>query len=435
MAAVEPRSRDAPALVTREVVHTGARLPRLAALSAVGVVGLALLAASALRIYEVITTMMVVGDDFRAYWNGAVSVAAGQSPYQWHLEPGAQRVMEYIYPPLLAVLMEPLTRLLDYPAARWSWLALNVICLAASCVLVWRTFGLRWSWPSGLALVSLVALAPSITVALALGQIAPILLLCIVVTYVSLGGRKAGAAGALVAFAAHLKTFPGLLGGYLLLRGQWRAAIAAVISGLLLVLWTILMVGWEPYRVYLTEIVPAQHPKLGVGWNISITGFFSVLLGDHPAIVHLTIGLSTALLLVASAYAIWRAPRTRDGEAAAYALAVVVSLLVSPINGQYNFVILVLPLAVATARVQATWPRHLRWLLLIMLLLVQRYEVCELWPLQDWCNSQFTPGELPWRPGWAHLLIEGPFYGLVALWALLLRLCLERPTAHARQAE
>ena len=48
-----------------------------------GALAAVFLAVSALRIYEVITYMMVVGDDFRAYWNGAISVAAGQSPYSW----------------------------------------------------------------------------------------------------------------------------------------------------------------------------------------------------------------------------------------------------------------------------------------------------------------------------------------------------------------
>jgi len=33
--------------------------------------------------------------------------------------------------------------------------------------------------------------------------------------------------------------------------------------------------------------------------------------------------------------------------------------------------------------------------------------------------------EWPWRLGWGNLLTAGPIFGLLALWGLLLRLCLE----------
>jgi hypothetical protein len=88
---------------------------------------------------------------------------------------------------------------------------------------------------------------------------------------------------------------------------------------------------------------------------------------------------------------------------------------VSPINGQYNLVIAALPLAVAAARVQSAWPRHLRWLLLAGLLLSCPVELYDLFPMDP----------MPWRLGWGNLLTSGPFFGLLTLWGLLLRLCLE----------
>ena len=38
-----------------------------------------------------------------------------------------------------------------------------------------------------------------------------------------------------------------------------------------------------------------------------------------------------------------------------------------------------------------------------------------------------VPDDLPWRQGWGNLLIDGPFFGLLALWGLLVRQCLEPP--------
>jgi hypothetical protein len=109
---------------------------------------------------------------------------------------------------------------------------------------------------------------------------------------------------------------------------------------------------------------------------------------------------------------------------------VAATLLVSPINGNGNLILAVVPLAAAAARVQAQWPQGLRWLLVASLLLVLPVELGELAPIRTWYlqdGAQVPVTELFWRHGWGNLLLDGPFCGLVALWALLLRLC--RPRA------
>jgi hypothetical protein len=138
--------------------------------------------------------------------------------------------------------------------------------------------------------------------------------------------------------------------------------------------------------------------------------------------------VSGAGLVIATGYALWRARADRAGEAAAFALAVVAMLLLSPINGQYNLVIAVVPLAVAAGAVQQARPRHLRWLLLIALLLSLPVEPCDLAPLRDACvGPAGLAAGLPWHQGWGSLLITGPLWGLLALSALLWRLCTEAP--------
>jgi len=237
---------------------------------------------------------------------------------------------------------------------------------------------------------------------------------------------------------ACLKSFPALLGGYLLLRRQWRGCLAAIVVGLLLVALSLLVLGWEPHWTYLTRVVPTQRRWwLGLPSDVSITGFFTRLLVESPfddpyttpvvvagAAAQLAIALSIAALLLTSAYAIWRARADREGEATAYALAVVATLLVTPINAHYNLTIVLLPLAVAAARVRAAWPRHLRWFLLVIVLLSLPVFPFDLWPV-----TEFFPPERGHQPlsqrGWGNLLATGPFFGQVVLWALLLRFCLE----------
>lgn len=108
-------------------------------------------------------------DDFLAYWRGANNVAAGRSPYEWLTEnpTGPEMfVSVYVYSPLLALLLAPLTQVLDYTTARWAWLAFSALCLAVGVALVWRTSGLRLRGRNPLVLVSCLALLPMATWAL-----------------------------------------------------------------------------------------------------------------------------------------------------------------------------------------------------------------------------------------------------------------------------
>jgi hypothetical protein len=88
-------------------------------------VALLVLLAIGARVVGMVQVGILEGDDFTPYWNGAQAVAAGQSPYAWVAEQRPQEVPDYIYPPLLALLLAPAVPWLDYPAARWAWAALS----------------------------------------------------------------------------------------------------------------------------------------------------------------------------------------------------------------------------------------------------------------------------------------------------------------------
>lgn len=397
--------------------------------------------ATMLRLAALHVSEGLLRDDFLTYWDASNNVAAGRSPYEWLTEnpPGSEMfVSVYVYPPLLALLLAPLTQALDYLTARWLWLAFSMLCLAVGVALVWRSSGLRIRNP--LVLVSCLALLPTATWALVIGQLSPQLLLLIAGAFAALGARRPAVAGVFVAFGAYLKSFPALLGGYLLLRRKWRGFLAAVATGLLLVALSLLALGWEVHWAYLSRVIPAQYLWFGLPSDVSITGFFNRLLVESPfddpfttpiiaapAMARAAIALSTAALLVVSSYAIWRARSDYAGEAASFALAVVTAMLVSPISGSYNLVIAVLPLIVAAAHVQAARPRYLRWFLLVIVLLSLPMFPFDLWPILEFLPQ--APDHLPpTQTGWGNLLGSGPFFGLVALWALLLRLCLQRHT-------
>ncbi|HEY7066427.1 MAG TPA: glycosyltransferase family 87 protein [Chloroflexota bacterium] len=362
--------------------------------------------------------------DFVAYWSGGQSVAAGRSPYAWLSEERPLSSDDYVYPPLLAVLLAPFTRVTSYTTARWGWLIFSALSLLLGGWLIWRSSGLRlWGRPL-LALVPLLALWPSVIWTLSIGQVTMQLLLVLAAAEAAVVSQRQGVAGALVSVGSHLKTFPLLLVGYLALRRQWRACLSAVVTGLVLLALLLLAVGWEAHWVYLTQVVRAQQVLFVSGWNASLTGFWMHLLSGTAALG--AIAVSSLVMVAVSAFAIWRAPPGRSGENTAFGLAVLTSMLLAPINSQYNLVLLILPLAIAAARVQSLWPRYLRWLMIIALCLSFRWELCDMPGLQNVCYDLFfSDGGSPPVAGVLALLLSGPVFGQVVLWALLVRLCFE----------
>jgi hypothetical protein len=388
------------------------------------------------------TTMLLLmatssGNDFEPYWNGARSVAAGASPYAWLAENRPQDVPDYIYPPLLAILLAPLTRVLDYAALRGVWLVGSLVCIAVAVPLIWRSSGLRWHQHGRLALLAALALLPSTTWALGSGQLSPLLLLVVAGAYAAVVGGRPAVAGGLAAVGAALKVFPLLIGGYLLLRGQWRGVAAAIGVGLALLGVSLVVVGWPAHWAYLGGVVPLQGRWLGGPFNVSIAGVVTRLLVENPfttpvwnaAVVgQLLIAVATLALLAATVYAVWRAPGGRDrGSAVGLGLAVVASLLTAPINGQYNLMLAAVPLAIVAAATDRQSSRARGWLVAAIVLLGLPVEVFDLWPIRVafYADLVGVPAATwPWRAGWGNLLSSGPFLGLLVLWGLLARRCL-----------
>ena len=88
-----------------------------------------------------------VPPDFSVFYQAADAVLSGKSPYQLDLPEGW---LGYVYPPLLAWLMTPLT-LLSVPVAVSVWAALSVLFVVAALwnlgVRDWRCYPVALLWP------------------------------------------------------------------------------------------------------------------------------------------------------------------------------------------------------------------------------------------------------------------------------------------------
>lgn len=373
------------------------------------------------------------GSDFLYYWLGGVAVAHGAPLYPWAAEATRFEDVGYVfcYPPLIAMLFALLASTLDYFTARWLWLAVSVALMGLAAVLTWRTSGLAEQWRSIWAWLPAFGLLPWALVSLAMGQFSAVLFLIVAVAFwASLHGRP-GWGGSGIGIGAALKLTPALILVYWALRREWRAVAVGIAVGGTLGLLSLAVVGPGAYLDYFTRVIPVYRSIDAIPGNVSLVGFWTKLLVPNPytfPFMELPAAggalkvASVLAVLAATAYAVVRAPRDAEGTRRSFALTVAAMLLMTPMNGAYNLVIAAVPLTVATALCNRRGGRAQAMVAAVTFLL--------MFPIG---GADAAPGldMVSWRGGWALLLAQGTFAGLLGLWALMWYLCRE---THALQA-
>jgi hypothetical protein len=166
----------------------------------------------AIFLVVVVTTRWFEPTDEAAYWRAAERLATGQPVYDQTAQPGTPYA--YFYPPPLAQVLAPFTRLVDERVFTAAWTVLLLGCL--------------W-WLSGRRPLVAIALVAFVPVAVELWYRNVHLVLAVLIV---LALRRAPW---LFAVAAAIKVAPVLGIVYLALRGRWRdAMIASAVGGAML---------------------------------------------------------------------------------------------------------------------------------------------------------------------------------------------------------
>ena len=230
------------------------------------------------------------------------------------LWPGA-----YNYPPLLALLLAPLTLLPCAPATlvwRVISLALWLGCAASFALPAWRARS--WGWAlTGAALVTLYL--PAID-GMLLGQAHLVILACCLLGAALVARGRATLGGGALAFGAWIKYVPGAVIFYYALIGRWRVVAGALLVGLLLLLGQLAIVG--PTSL-LESLAPVAHVSIapsdaiwgglpgGIFWGVAACGAFAagVLLarwrGVSPANEALGVGWALCTMVIFSPVVWW----------------------------------------------------------------------------------------------------------------------------------
>ncbi|MFN2375465.1 MAG: glycosyltransferase family 87 protein [Candidatus Binatia bacterium] len=291
--------------------------------------------------------------DFIQFWTAASLLAEGRDPYDPALQAlvqqglgwdkardgfGIYEFLPYYYPPWLALAVVPLLPL-GYCLAKFAWLVLGAeMLLAAGWLLKDTVRGI----PGPLALTVVALFGFSIR-SVAMGQVAPLVLLLIASAWWLLEKRRDFAAGCVLALLTikpqlTLLLILAILGWMARQRrwGVWRGAAAATV--LLVVASTAAFPGWLPSMLEATRVTPmptAYYPGLGTTWYVTLGALG--LSGPLLIVAYMSVAVP---LIVALVRAVAREQRCLEDI---IGLALIAPFFVVPYARPYDYPVLLVP--------------------------------------------------------------------------------------------
>ena len=296
--------------------------------------------------------------DFVLYYSGAKIINDGngaqlydlevQRKYQKEFGVGYRRdqALPFNHPPYeLLVLLIPAK--FSFPVAHALWAAVNTLLLAVVLLRLFPFVEARHRFLFGLMLF---AYFPTIT-ALKMGQDSIITIFLLVETLVSLKRKRYAIAGGLLALGLYKPQFVLPLVGIFLLHRRWSSIFGFLSTGLLLGAISLAMVGWDGLMGLLSLWLPMIQ-RGHVVWPELMTnlrGLVYMILhlgGITEATNVLTLGLS--ILTYVITLQVW--PRNAEEQNELFnlrfALAVVMTALVSFHLYSYDGTLLAIPLTI-----------------------------------------------------------------------------------------
>jgi hypothetical protein len=277
--------------------------------------------------------------DFRIFFDASHRLLAGQDLYPTAAEVDARTRDYYVLPPVVAFLSVPLSYL-PFAVAGALWALASVIALVAAVRLCGVT--------DHRCYVALLFSLPVLQT-VGLGTIEPFLVLALALGWRYRDRAWLGTVPLGFAIAAKLFLWPVLLWLLLTRRLRRSAETAVAVVATLFVPWAALgfhELTWYPHMLRL--LVKTEQVT---SWALPSSSFGAVVLVADAAAV--------AALVVLS--------RSVDGDRRAFSAAVIACLLVSPLVWLHYYVVLVVPIAVAS--------RRFSWLWLVL--------VAALWPFTE----------------------------------------------------
>jgi len=357
---------------------------------------------------------------FEVYFQGGQALVNGTALYQ-----GTSGWI-YLYPPLTAQMLIPLAEIMDYDAAALFWLAANFAILIGTVALLANyvpASQMKWLW------ISPILFFP-IAQAFYIGQITVIMLALVALAWFAIRHDQRGWAGALLAFAAWIKVFPALLVVYFFLKRDWRVIRGVVITGIGLALLQIIISGPGVFLAFfevLFELTSDGQPAATYE-NSSIFAFASRLFQNnarvYPLVINETLYAITRISLTLmvfglAGYAIYRSGADTRLRTLSWRFDL-----------EYGLVLLTILLFGSTLWISGMPP-----LFLIYVMIWRNQHVFRRSRLVRWLNRFSFAAITLYIPMMLLFMHDGSsmhalplslgFFGVMALWALLVILLLQ----------
>jgi hypothetical protein len=152
-------------------------------------------------------------------------------------------------------------------------------------------------------------------------------------------------AGVATAVTALLKLFLWPLAVWLVVTKRWRAAVVCAGTGLVLLVGGWAVIDFAGLRSYPTILHVLQQVEIPVSY--SLVTLFGLSGGGATAM--------TVVLSLTGIVAIWWAARGEGGDRRAFAVAVVVSLVATPLLWMHYLLLLFVPIAFYRPRLSGLW--------------------------------------------------------------------------------
>ena len=282
---------------------------------------------------RIATGSMEIHVDFDSFWRSARAMLEGQDIY----DTGVRLVN--LNPPTWTVLISPLGLLEPLTAYR-AFVVISLVVVVAYLTWTVEELCLRPGW-TAVGVVMLLLSSPMLAT-LALGQVYPVLALGLVAAWVADRRERQELSGAALGFVVALK--PSLLPVLLwpLARRKWRAFVAALVSGAVVTLIGVIVLGPGATLDYIGVL---RDGSVSAYWdNASLPSAAARLFTENPYAQNIvtlpwmvpvgyTLGLGAIVLT---------AVRVRHGPEAGLWVLVAASLLASPI-AWHNYLVLLGP--------------------------------------------------------------------------------------------
>lgn len=282
---------------------------------------------------RIATGSMEIHVDFDSFWQSARAMLEGQDIY----DTGVRLVN--LNPPIWTVLISPLG-LLEPLAAYRAFVMISLVVVVAYLAWTVEELRLRPGW-TAVGVVMLLLSSPMLAT-LALGQVYPVLALGLVAAWVADRRERQELSGVALGFVVALK--PSLLPVLLwpLARRKWRAFVAAVVSGAVVTLIGVIVLGPGATLDYIGVL---RDRSVSAYWdNASLPSAAARLFTENPYAQNIV----TLPWMVPVGYAlglgaiVFTAMRVRHGPEAGLWVLVAASLLASPI-AWHNYLVLLGP--------------------------------------------------------------------------------------------